>query len=260
VLPGEPVVRVRGMSVGRFRVRHLARSRPVVLEGAAADWPAMKRWSSPELRARCGGALVTAYAVRDGHAVFDGRTGLVVRRLPLAAFLDELEGVAAARHRVRARLARELPTLEADVDPRFARHGPPVELSLWMSAACTWTRLHFDVPHNVLAQVRGEKRVLLVAPSQRRAVYPRPPWAADAQFSRVDLRAPDYARFPRLRRLRPLVTTLRPGDALFIPSGWWHYVEADEPTLSVGAFWAPWTRWPLAAAVAAYKRVRGIEH
>jgi hypothetical protein len=260
VLPwSEPIVRERALSPGRFRATYLARGRPVLLEGAVARWPAIERWTPAELRRRAGERLVTTYRVREGHLAFDERKGLMAEALPLGHFLDELEGARPLEHRVRSILAEELPSLLEDLDtPPYCENGLRVEANLWISGPRTYSRLHFDQPHNLLAQVAGEKRVVLIPANERASVYPNPLGSAAAQFSRVDLGALDFERFPALRRTHPLEAVLRPGDALFIPGGVWHYLEADDATISVGFRWWPLTRLPLLLAADVYKRLRGI--
>jgi hypothetical protein len=73
----------------------------------------------------------------------------------------------------------------------------------------------------------------------------------------VTLRAPDLAKFPRLRKAKPLRATLAPGEMLFIPGGFWHYIESPDATLSVGFRWWPWKRLPRLVAAELYKRLRG---
>jgi len=56
----------------------------------------------------------------------------------------------------------------------------------------------------------------------------------------VDFARPDFARFPRfagaLERAR--VAELGPGDAIFIPSMWWHHVQGlDAFTVLVNYWW-----------------------
>lgn len=44
-------------------------------------------------------------------------------------------------------------------------------------------------------------------------------------YSKADGRAIDYERFPSMRYAHLIECTLAPGEFLFLPIGWWHYVE-----------------------------------
>jgi hypothetical protein len=153
----------------------------------------------------------------------------------------------------------DLPALaaEAPVPPHCARALWRVS-RLWISAAGTTSALHFDVAHNLHTVIRGRKRFRLFAPSQTPRLYPRGPLASMPNASRVDLDAPDYARFPRLARAEEWVAEVGPGDTLFLPGFWWHHVHTALHTISVNAFFATGARAALLATVNAYKRVRGL--
>ena len=45
-----------------------------------------------------------------------------------------------------------------------------------------------------------------------------------------------YCRFPRFAEAQALAVTLEPGDVLFIPKHWWHFVEAMDTSLSVNVW------------------------
>lgn len=45
-----------------------------------------------------------------------------------------------------------------------------------------------------------------------------------------------HSRFPQFAEAHPLVATLEPGDVLFVPNHWWHFVEAVETSLSVNVW------------------------
>ncbi|MFI7240303.1 cupin-like domain-containing protein [Streptomyces cyaneofuscatus] len=51
--------------------------------------------------------------------------------------------------------------------------------------------------------------------------------------SQVDLAAPDFRRFPRLRSAVLHHVRMGPGDLLYIPRGWWHDIRAHTPSVSV---------------------------
>ena len=76
------------------------------------------------------------------------------------------------------------------------------------------------------------------------AAPPHPP-AAPARSdgmhtntSQLDLDAPDAARrSPALAAAPFLDCALAPGDALYIPPGWWHYVKSTSRSFSVSWWW-----------------------
>jgi hypoxia-inducible factor 1-alpha inhibitor (HIF hydroxylase) len=53
----------------------------------------------------------------------------------------------------------------------------------------------------------------------------------------VNLEAPDYFMFPKVKDLRGFETVVGPGDILYIPNCWWHQVETlSENSVSI-TFW-----------------------
>jgi hypothetical protein len=69
---------------------------------------------------------------------------------------------------------------------------------------------------------------------------PLDPTPAGQPVSLVDFEAPDLQRFPRFAQAWEAgeQAVLEPGDAIFIPSMWFHHIEALEPVnLLVNAWW-----------------------
>jgi hypothetical protein len=52
-------------------------------------------------------------------------------------------------------------------------------------------------------------------------------------FASVDPAAPDLEQFPRFSGVTPIEVVVGPGQALFIPVGWWHRVEALDTSISL---------------------------
>ena len=79
----------------------------------------------------------------------------------------------------------------------------------------------------------GRRRFTLIPPGQLPNLYigPLELTPAGQQVSLVDLRDPDFERFPRAREAlaQAQVAELDPGDAIYVPSMWWHHVEALAP-------------------------------
>lgn len=104
--------------------------------------------------------------------------------------------------------------------------GSPFDMAqLWAGCSMGATPLHFDALSNLLAQLAGRKRVVLFPPSQSFLLYPYAVGHPCDNFSMVDVSDPDLERFPALRHACGYEAVLEPGDVLFIPRYWWHYVE-----------------------------------
>jgi hypothetical protein len=78
----------------------------------------------------------------------------------------------------------------------------------------------------------------------------------------VDVGAPDLARFPRFANAMDaaLVADLEPGDAIYIPSLWWHDVSAHGPLNVLVNYW--WGQQaaasPFAALIHALHAIRDM--
>ncbi|MDN3923163.1 cupin-like domain-containing protein [Roseateles violae] len=118
-------------------------------------------------------------------------------------------------------------------------------VSLWLGNRAR-VAAHFDVPDNIACVVAGRRRFTLFPPEQVANLYigPLDLTPAGQPISLVDIKHPDLARFPRFAQAQAQAMTveLEPGDALFIPSQWWHAVEALEPVSALVNFW--WRQSP----------------
>lgn len=102
------------------------------------------------------------------------------------------------------------------------------------SASCV--RVILRAPLRRLPQVVGYKFVRLFAPSETPRLYPHTEGMC-TNSTQVDLHNPDAAAFPLFAGARFADALLGPGDALFIPRGWWHFVQACSPSCSVSFWW-----------------------
>lgn len=107
--------------------------------------------------------------------------------------------------------------------------GRPNLNSIWLGNQSVIAP-HFDFPSNIACAVAGKRRVTLFPPEQTDNLYVGPfeLTPSGQPISLVDLRAPDFEAFPKFRKAQASSITidLEAGDALLIPSMWWHSVEA----------------------------------
>ncbi|WP_293752260.1 cupin-like domain-containing protein [uncultured Paraglaciecola sp.] len=81
----------------------------------------------------------------------------------------------------------------------------------------------------------------LFPPEQIHNLYPGPldPTPGGQAISMVDFSRPDFVKYPRFQRAIEAgqVAEMEPGDALFLPSMWWHQVEALSPFNILINYW-----------------------
>jgi len=108
--------------------------------------------------------------------------------------------------------------------------------NLWLSQRGSRIPLHFDTFDNLLAQVRGTKRVKLLTPQQTAYLYPGVDGAEFA--SKVDPERPDLSNYPLFRMAKlHSECLLHAGDILYIPAYWWHYVTTESDVSLSLNFW-----------------------
>ena len=101
----------------------------------------------------------------------------------------------------------------------------------------------------------GKRRFTLFPPEQIDNLYigPLDHTPAGQAVSLVDINQPDLDRFPKYKIAfeHALSVELNPGDAIFIPTPWWHHVEAfGEFNVLINYWWSD-RRVPTASPVLA---------
>lgn len=119
-------------------------------------------------------------------------------------------------------------------------------MSLWVSNQTT-VAAHHDGPNNVACCVAGKRRFTLFPPEQVANLYigPLEHTPAGQAISLVDFNEPDFEKFPKFKQALATaqVAELEAGDALFLPSMWWHQVESLTPFNVLINYW--WQTAPL---------------
>ena len=228
-----------------------------MLRGLVGDWPAVQaalRSAEDASRYLTGfdnghpvDAILMPPGARGTIAYNDGMDGFnfARSRRPVSAIVEQLSRYAQFNDPPSVAVQS---ALIPDCLPGFvAANGmpildPAVAPRLWLGNRVT-VPAHFDESDNVACVVAGRRRFTLFPPEQVANLYIGPLDFAPtgAAMSLVSFTDPDFARFPKFRDALTAACTaeLGPGDALFIPTLWWHHVESLDPkfNLLVNYWW-----------------------
>nr|WP_245622590.1 cupin-like domain-containing protein [Pseudoxanthomonas dokdonensis] len=127
----------------------------------------------------------------------------------------------------------------------FASAGVNAPPSIWIGNRVT-ASCHYDAPNNIAVCAVGQRRFTLFPPDQISHLYPGPlaPTPGGQVVSVVDFEHPDLQRYPRFAQAwaQAQSVVLEPGDAIYIPSMWWHHVQGLAPFNVLVNYW--WNSMP----------------
>ena len=224
------------LSPSQFYAEFYYRNRPVVVRGLMDSWPALEIWTPSFFRERFGSATVEIAAGRNMDPRFEDNFEQHRRTVSFREYVDMLEygGATNDYYLVAKNELLANPSFHAlqehfEAPPGYLRpERSERDPRMWLGPRGTLTPLHHDSCNIFFGQVYGRKHIKLLPPYDIDKVY------NDKDcFSPVDLEAIDYDRFPAMRNASVLNIVVGPGDFLFIPIGWWHWVKALDVSISL---------------------------
>lgn len=229
------IERCSGLSAEDFFHDYYSVGRPVIISGLLKNWPATHKWNLQFLLDHYGEKDVEVQVNRDANTLYElnkARHQKIMRFGDFLSWIDSgvrsndmyLTAYNGAHNRsVLDGLMRDVPGVPAYLDQGSAQSG-----FLWIGPRGTITPFHHDLTNNLLAQVVGRKRFVIASSSEIARVY-----NLEHCFSAVDIRRVDLDIYPAMRDVRLIDFELGPGETVFLPVGWWHFVEALDFSMSV---------------------------
>jgi hypothetical protein len=253
----KPVTEFQGVDRERFEREIVPRGRPAVLRGLVADWPAVAAATEGDealaeyLRKASSDEPFEAWFGEPGiggrfgyNAAFDGfnhdrRLATVGQLLDLLLRQrghEEPYSMYAGGIPVR----KHLPGLMPDIEVPLLDKSRETLISLWLGNR-TRVAAHWDLPQNLACVIAGRRHFTLFSAEQLKNLYVGPLdfTLAGQPTSLVDLEEPDFERYTRFREALEAAETaeLGPGDALYLPSLWWHGVASLDEVGAMVNFW-----------------------
>lgn len=233
-----------------------AHTGPFVVRGLANVWPAAQLGDDPKA---CIGYLesfavdrpVTALRTdadqqgKIGYSSDFSGFNFEAERKPLGAFLNDLRRQLDAPtpkdglYLGSTNIDHWLPGFRAINGFSSLDTMDPL-VSLWLGTK-SHISAHFDFPSNLATVIFGERQFTLYPPDMvgNLHVGPMERTPAGQPISLTDSDYPHDDRYPGLEVAleHALQATLGPGDAIYIPSLWWHEIKSRAPLNGLVNYW-----------------------
>lgn len=226
------IPRVKGISKENFLKNYFNPQLPVVIEDLSADWTATRKWDFEYFRQKAGNIVVPLYDSKPakGRQASHGPA----RKVRMAEYIDILQAGPTDLRMFFFNLLQNCPSLiddfkYPDLGVRFFKKLPV----LFVGGEGGKVVMHYDMDlaNNFHFNFAGKKKVLLYSPDQTKFLYKVPYSIVSMEIINMD--DPDFSTYPALAQAKGFEVTLEHGDALFIPSKWWHFIKYETPCLSL---------------------------
>lgn len=213
-----------------FFDRYVKPSRPVLFRGAAKLFPSYDNWRNDTyLKEKYGNWKV---AVEIGKKETRSGDGLET------SFRKFLESYNTSDYYLVSDIMKPNPLIDELFLPKPLMCD---ELSskiitnvMWFSSGGTTSVLHTDSFENLNCLFDGEKELFMAHKKHSKLID----LLENGAYSEVDVERADMRKFPKLARVPWYYAKMEPGDCLYIPHQWFHYVKSSRSrNLAVNMWW-----------------------
>lgn len=223
----QAVLREESISSREFIERFKKTARPVILTKLTQHWPARAKWDIDYLSQVAGEKVVPVYSSKRAEG--NDHQHAAAAKMKMKDYLDLLKQGESDLRMFFYNILYGVPRLLKDFSyPKmglwFFKRLPV----LFVGGKGARVQMHYDIDLSdlVLCHFGGRKHVLLVPPEQSRYMY-QVPYSFSALYD-VNFEKPDFIRYPALKKIQAHYAVLEHGDALYIPSGYWHYIVYED--------------------------------
>ncbi len=216
------VERRSGLDKENFAIEYLNPRKPVIFTDLMDDWPAKDKWTIDYLKSQYGHLKVPVFSPKTSEA---GKSYMEPEKeIPFKEYLEIIEAGPTQLRMFLFNIFRHAPEMCKDVATPTIMEGFYDNFPfMFFGGEGSYVALHYDIDlsHVFLNQFFGRKRVVLFPPEESRYLYQHPFTVA----SYVNVNNPDYQKYPALKHVKGYECIIHPGETLFMPSGYWHYIE-----------------------------------
>lgn len=228
----QEIDRVENITKEDFLKKYFKPQKPLIIERFVEDWPAFFKWNLDYMAAVAGEIEVPLYDDRPvRHDEGFNQAHATMQMKEYVALLKK----EPTKYRIFLwNILKEVPVLQNDYNyPDFGlklMKGLPM---LFFGGTASTTFMHYDID---LANIfhfhfQGKKKVILFDQEQNDYLYKVPHSLIVRED--IDFAAPDYNKWPALKKAKGYEGTLEHGQVLYMPEGYWHYMQYVTPGFSM---------------------------
>lgn len=215
-----------------FLEKYFKAQKPVLIKGFAKKWEAYDKWNLDYIYDQAGEQVVGLYDNKPADP--NKATDEPVTHMKMRDYIRLIKTQPSDLRIFFYIITDKLPELlknfsYPDLGFKYFKRIP----TLFFGGSEARVLMHYDVDLGDLLhfQFEGKKRVLLFPPEEAAFLY-KVPLSVHTIYN-VDYERPDYTQFPALRYAKGYEIFMEHGDALFMPSGYWHFNRYLEAGFSI---------------------------
>ena len=218
------VERVKNISKQEFIEKYYKPQRPVLIEKLAKDWDAYEKWNLDYFQEHAGDQKVPLYNSEPTKG--KQNSAAPVKTMKLYDYLELLKSQPTDLRIFFYNILDNMPELledikYPDIGLKFFKRLPV----MFFGGGGSRVLPHYDMDLSDLVHFHfhGHKAVTLFSPKQTKYLY-KVPFAVH-NLEAIDMDNPDFSKYPALQKAQGIYAEMKHGDALYMPSGYWHYIK-----------------------------------
>ncbi|MGO1243028.1 MAG: cupin-like domain-containing protein [Sphingobacterium sp.] len=215
-----------------FLEKYFKPKKPVLIRGLAKTWNAYEKWNLNYIAQQAGDQIVDLYDNKPADP--NKATNEPVAKMKMREYIDLIKREPSDLRIFFFIITDKIPELlknfsYPDLGFKYFKRIP----TLFFGGSEARVLMHYDIDLADLLhfQFEGRKRVLLFPNDQGVYLY-KVPLSVHTVYN-LNYETPDMGQFPALKFARGYEIFMEPGDALFMPSGYWHFNRYLEPGFSI---------------------------
>lgn len=237
------ILQLKQPSVLEFQDRCFDTLQPALLLDTFNNWPALEKWRDLNYLLKLTGNRKVPIEIGANYASDEwSQKFMKIKDFLQRQFSADNESTedekCGVEYLAQHELFEQIPQLKKDFSiPTYcslARNSESLDIKAWLGPKGTISQMHYDPKHNLLCQVFGSKMIILASPEDTDNLYIN---ECLKNTSQINANCLDIDKFPLAANVKFLHLTLQPGDCLYLPPKWWHYVESESASFSVSFWW-----------------------